>query len=282
MPQKAIPVGKPIAFTGNILKHIPDAFGFFYVKITSPQYIDYPIIQRKIKTANGIRTIAGLGTRYDWIFSEEMYNAMKFGYTFEIIKGYEYEKGNIFSEFINKLYKFRLEYSKGSPMNETAKLIQNSLYGKFGMKDEITKAEILDNVTQDDKDNVSEFIDTYGPTIDEIIEYEEHVIIIRKSTVDLYYNEKDEFYHGTEVNIAVASAITSYARIHMSFYKNNPDFKLYYSDTDSIVIDKPAFGDPDIFVGKKWGHLVKVNYEDKELFIDYLGQRLSILRDSYV
>jgi hypothetical protein len=30
------------------------------------------------------------------------------------------------------------------------------------------------------------------------------------------------------------------------------------------------------------GHLVKVNYEDKELFLDYLSERLSILNDSYV
>jgi hypothetical protein len=30
------------------------------------------------------------------------------------------------------------------------------------------------------------------------------------------------------------------------------------------------------------GHLVKINYEDKDLFIDYLSERLGILNDSYV
>jgi len=30
------------------------------------------------------------------------------------------------------------------------------------------------------------------------------------------------------------------------------------------------------------GHLVKVNFEDKEFFIDYLSQRLSILNESYM
>jgi len=40
-------------------------------------------------------------------------------------------------------------------------------------------------------------------------------------------------------NIAIASAITAYARIHMSQFKNNPDYNLYYTDTDSIYIDKP-------------------------------------------
>jgi hypothetical protein len=41
------------------------------------------------------------------------------------------------------------------------------------------------------------------------------------------------------VNVAIALAITAYARIHMSQFKNNPHFKLYYSDTDSIYIDRP-------------------------------------------
>jgi hypothetical protein len=33
---------------------------------------------------------------------------------------------------------------------------------------------------------------------------------------------------------------------YMSIFKNNPDFKLYYSDTDSAVIDKalPVLGAP--------------------------------------
>jgi hypothetical protein len=33
--------------------------------------------------------------------------------------------------------------------------------------------------------------------------------------------------------------VTAYARIYMSQFKNNPDFELYYSDTDSIDISKP-------------------------------------------
>lgn len=43
------------------------------------------------------------------------------------------------------------------------------------------------------------------------------------------------------ISIPIASTITVYARIHMSQFKNNNDFNLYYSDTDSIYIDKPLF-----------------------------------------
>ena len=51
MAETPIPVGKPIAFEGNIRKVEPDAFGFFYCKITSPTNIKNPILQRKINTS---------------------------------------------------------------------------------------------------------------------------------------------------------------------------------------------------------------------------------------
>jgi hypothetical protein len=55
-------------------------------------------------------------------------------------------------------------------------------------------------------------------------------------------DQKTELYATLEthnVSISIASAITAYARIHMSQFKNNPNFNLYYSDTDSIYINKP-------------------------------------------
>lgn len=82
MLNNPMPVGKPIAFIGDILLKDPNAFGFFFCKIQSPEYLEHPILQRKIQTKEGYRTIAGLGSWEGWIFSEEMYNAMKFGYKF--------------------------------------------------------------------------------------------------------------------------------------------------------------------------------------------------------
>lgn len=42
----------------------------------------------------------------------------------------------------------------------------------------------------------------------------------------------------------------------MSVFKNNPDYKLYYSDTDSTVTDRPL---PDYMVGDKLGQM-KLEY----------------------
>lgn len=43
---------------------------------------------------------------------------------------------------MDKLYNFRQTYSKDNPMNLIAKLLMNSLYGKFGMKVERNQVDI--------------------------------------------------------------------------------------------------------------------------------------------
>jgi hypothetical protein len=57
-----LPVGQIKYFNGDITKVNPKAYGFFYCRITSPEYLHKPIIQTRANTPNGTRTIAGLGT----------------------------------------------------------------------------------------------------------------------------------------------------------------------------------------------------------------------------
>lgn len=67
------------------------------------------------------------------LFSEEMYNAEKYGYKFNIIWGYVFEKDNIFKNYVDFLYAIRSNYPKTDPMNFITKILMNSLYGRFGM-----------------------------------------------------------------------------------------------------------------------------------------------------
>jgi hypothetical protein len=260
MANQLMPIGQPVRFDGDIRAIDSNAYGFFYCKITSPAFLEHPILQRSIKTSNGLRTVAGLGTWQGWIYSKEMDNAVKYGYTFEIINGYLFQKGDLFNAFINKFYNLRLQYPKGDPMNETAKLLQNSLYGKFGMKDEITRIEILNNVTPEDKAHIAKMLELYKNDIVDLIVLENYTMIILNDIADISFDHKLEIYHGTEINVGISSAITSYARIHMSKFKNNSLFKVYYSDTDSVVTNTPL---PEYMVGNKLGQ-VKLEYVIKK------------------
>jgi len=247
-----MPIGLPTVFEGYIRAMEPNAFGIFYCKITSPDNLEHPILQRKIETSDGIRTVAGLGTWTGWISSIEMDNAMKFGYTFEIIKGYQFDKGNIFKEYVDTMYALRQEYPKDHPMNLIAKLMMNSLYGKFGMKDEMTIVEIFEVGNPDEVKTFKLLLDKWGNSIHDWFQLDDHLIVVRDKIVDLRTDPETSSYHGTEINIAIASTITAYARSFMSFFKNSSNFHLYYSDTDSILIDKVL---PDLLVGKALGQL---------------------------
>lgn len=52
-------------------------------------------------------------------------------------------KKNIFKEYVDTLYNLRLQYSKSEPLNYIAKILLNSLYGRFGMIDSFPTIEII-------------------------------------------------------------------------------------------------------------------------------------------
>jgi hypothetical protein len=62
MFDKQMPTGNPVFFRGDVRKVDSNAFGFFYCNIVAPENLEHPIIQTHIKTEDGIRTIAPLGT----------------------------------------------------------------------------------------------------------------------------------------------------------------------------------------------------------------------------
>jgi hypothetical protein len=109
-------------------------------------------------------------------------------------------------------------------MNFIAKILLNSLYGRFGMDDNFSIAKVIH------KDLATKYELAHLDNLRDIIELENHKIILSE-TVD----ENSEKAHN--VSIAVAAAITAYSRIHMSQFKNNPKINLYYTDTDSVYTD---------------------------------------------
>jgi hypothetical protein len=107
MANTPMPVGKAKFFKGDIRRVNPDAFGVFYCKITSPEFLLHPILQRKINTSNGIRTVAGLGSWEGCYNSLELDNALKYGYQFEILYGYLYDKAYIFKDYVTVMTALR-------------------------------------------------------------------------------------------------------------------------------------------------------------------------------
>ena len=150
-------------------------------------------------------------------------------------------------------------FIKGDPMNDIAKLLMNSLYGKFGMKSNVTKLDIFKINDDNSRERFHELLEFWGGSVHNWLELDNHIFIIRDILLPLKYNLDENYYHGADINIAIASTITTAARVYMSDYKNNPNYKIYYSDTDSIIIDAPL---PAHLVGTALGqfkleHVIK-------------------------
>lgn len=277
-----MPIGKIQFFEGDITKIDPDAFGFFEVIVTAPDNLETPILQTHVKTSGGTRTISPLGTWRGVYFSEEIRNAREFGYKFEILKGYTFERGKIFDGYINNLYGIKQDSHKADAMYLISKLLMNSLFGRFSMDYDLSETVVITTTLFDE---ISKGLKTLKRSLSKKRSYEfskeettaEGMPIKVKQLVTEFINFGDDKYMATietlfdpeneeqvehffgkgHVSIAISAAITAYARIHMSqFKKPGQDFKIYYTDTDSIFIDKPL--DPS-FIGPELGKM-KLEY----------------------
>ena len=111
----------------------------------------------------------------------------------------------------------------------------NSVYGRFGMDYQLENHKLM-TPEQFNKHVKDKRFQVSAPP-KENFGYDCEVSLV--SYID---NKKYEKLHTTSgvhinVSIPIASAIAGYARIFG--YKNNPDFLLYYSDTDSLMTDRP-------------------------------------------
>lgn len=53
--------------------------------------------------------------------------------------------------------------------------------------------------------------------------------------VDLINDDSNSNNSSMFVSVIISAAITGYARLYMAMFKNNPEIKIDYSDTDSIM-----------------------------------------------
>ena len=100
-------------------------------------------------------------------------------------------------------------------------------------------------------------METIREPIQDYIQLGHFLIIVRHGLLKYQYLEATDLFHGIDVNIAVASAITSCGRMWMSQVKNQTGFKLYYSDTDCVVISTKL---NEALVGSELGKY-KLEYE---------------------
>jgi hypothetical protein len=235
---------------GSTIK-INNFFGFIDCTVISPDDIKHPIIPFK----HGGRTIYPRGSWKGVYFSEMIKEAMKYGYKFKFHRGYEFEGEYIFKDYIEHFYAIKAEAKSNGDQALTfiAKMHLNQLYGIFGRK-----SEQLNVIGVKNSDYHYYLISKLVKNIIEINDDVSLLILEEKIQEDVLEGLKsnltsvDEKFEDVNLqsNVAIAAAVTSYAQILMMQLKNNPDYILYYTDTDSFFLNKQL---PDYMIGNKLG-----------------------------
>ena len=128
----------------------------------------------------------------------------------------------------------------------------NSLYGRFGVSPYLDKHIIInskDLVDLSEKENITNVLSLSQDK--ELVSYQSNLQIEIEN-------------NNTLCNIAIAAAVTAGARVFRSKFKNMPEYTLYYSDNDSIDIDKPL---PEEYVGNELGQFKLEDIFDEAVYL---------------
>lgn len=256
--------------------NLDNLFGVFHAEvITNDLYIGL----LPVKSKNGLLFPNGQfeGT---WT-SIELQFAKKNGYKIKVTKGFQFNKEfNVFDNYVNELSKLKDELT-GSK-RQVIKSLLNNLLGRFALnfvkpititvnKSKLDKILATKEIKTLKRINDNNFIVTFMPVIDRSI-CESHNLDYYK----VILNEKQKNITNNvnifqDTSIIISAFISAYARIHMHQVKLDilaNGGNLYYSDTDSIVIDLTLDRIKEIMperIGNKLGQL-KFEHNVNEAF----------------
>ena len=247
-------------------------FGFFYAKVKTKDNIPFGLLP--VKTDKGLIFPQGEFTGV-WC-SEELKYAKENGYDITVIKGYNFNKvDSFFNLFVRDLYEMKSKNTGSLKM--TAKSILNNLLGRFGltMIKPLTKV-----VNKENRDYIAstrkvisqkfitenDFLLTFNPIISKDICEQHGLDYLKVLTKEKKNNIEYKANTFKDISVVIPAFITSYARIFMNEKKLEILKKggvSYYTDTDSLVLDKTYINKS--WIGDKIGEF-KLEHDVKEAY----------------
>ena len=236
-----MPGGKPRFSTQTNLDLI---FGFVNAKVIAPNEDELKVPILPINKNGELVTFRG-SAEGTW-FSEELKYAQTLGYKIIVKDCIIFDKVyGLFDDFVNDLYnlKSQAELEKNMVLRLVFKLILNSLYGRWGLKDLGQEYKIIENSKLDKLNKIEDidilfgsekfsFVKSQGPVYPEIVELfvKENLISQEKSK----FNEPKPW--GKNISaVQLSAAITAYSRVYLNQFKNIPDNNYLGGDTDSFI-----------------------------------------------
>jgi len=262
---------KEMPLNGVKVKQVHDLesfYGFVKVEVYCPKSVERPLLPVK----HGGKTIFPTGKWTGVYFSEELKAVKKYipSYQFELLNGYSFDKALIFNDYVETLYEIK-RVTTGAK-RWIAKLLLNCLYGSFGRKLDTT------SVLNVNRAELELCLLKYKVAHQIKISEDIHTIVIKNegfknkaplselnstiitsrgvvSNSPIIGSGGGSGFVPVKSNVAIASAITAYARIFMMPFKLDP--LTDYSDTDSIftrnLLGLLCGGGAEKLIGKELG-----------------------------
>lgn len=251
MMHKEMPLGTPEWFYNSEGFSLETFFGFVECEVYVPEFLSIPPLCIKV---DGV-LVQKVGDITGVFFSEELKNSLKYGCVVKkVFRGIKFnDKAVIFKDYIEHFYYKRIN-SENLVDNYIYKMMMNSLYGRFGLNNEIDRTKF---VSDEDiwlyeflfkiEKKINNNIINYKVDKNYLDNFEKSLDTSKFSNQEkkMFYNEIEKIRFKQEnivTAIQIAAAISSYARIYMintmneHITKNNA--KIYYYDTDSIHTNK--------------------------------------------
>jgi len=187
------------------------------------------------------KLIFPIGQFRAYLTSPELELVLKYGEIKKVYTVAVYEKAKLFEEYVNYFYNLRVKYKKEGNviMDKFAKIFMNSLYGKFGQRNEnlvyVGEAKTKENI-----------ILRYYDTVEKKWKY--------FMAIDGKVYTKKGYVEAFDSFVAIASFVTAYARCVLWKYMEKAGLEnVLYVDTDSLFVNhigyerlKPYISDTEL------------------------------------
>ena len=260
---RAMPVGRPTPVPLTVSEFEEGKFfGYLWARVQTPADLYIGLLPIKYQ---GHLVCPG-GTFEGLFFSEELRFALANDFKLlDIQQAWSFQRGeNTFRTLIERLnaMKVQAQLNEQPVIRNIAKLMMNSMYGRFGMKmnegiaafvtlsglEELARTSTIIDSIQIGELNLVHYLPNPAPGAQ--VEGTRKVILPRP----------------LETNVPIAAAITAYSRMiinEMKLEALNAGLHIYYSDTDSLVVNgimPPHLIDPAELGLMKLEHKIKEGY----------------------
>ena len=236
MRNNYFPVTTPMVMKHVTKQMIYDSLGITKCRVTTPKNIDIPLLPYRHK--NKLYFPIGSFTGYwDNVLLKKAY---ELGYKIEPISGFIFDGEKIFKEYVDKFYKLKQNSKKDTSPYILAKLLLNTLYGKFGQSQDSDMIKQLPDINKKNEEIV------------DVIDFDLGLFKVKTES------------KGTHFIPQISIHVTALALLRLYSYFEKIRDKggvLGYCDTDSIFTDvslptSDRLGDLKLEYGFKRGYFL--------------------------